>query len=135
MLYTEKTSNGKIKAVWVVNGDGWVGGEKIYEREDGRLMRQSFSLREKEIIRWFDSEFATQDEKDCWNKRETFSKVFRLEKSGKGYIGGHNTANRMGWETTYPNTPNDAIIWWDDTEMGSFTGYYPGIVCLKMVSE
>lgn len=49
---------------------------------------------------------------------------------GRGYSGGHRTADRLGWETTYPYPPDGTLIWWDDTFEGAFTGFYPRIKAL-----
>ena len=56
--------------------------------------------------------------------------------SGRGYTGGHNTASRLGWDTSYPDVPEGAVAYWDDTEEGRFTGYDPAImVVLPFHSE
>ena len=46
---------------------------------------------------------------------------------GRGYEGGHNTAARLGWVTTYPTLSPEAVAWWDYTHHGLDTGYYPAI--------
>ena len=48
--------------------------------------------------------------------------------SGRGYRGGHDVADRLGWPTSYPKPPSRTIAWWDDTEEGQYTYYDPAIV-------
>ena len=52
---------------------------------------------------------------------------YRMRIEGRGYSGGHNTADRLGWETSKPQPPCQAIAWWDETREGTWTGYYPAI--------
>lgn len=56
---------------------------------------------------------------------------------GRGYGGGHNTADRLGWEISYPRKPENAWrgLWWDSTTAGQWTGYYPSVTYVAGVDE
>ena len=49
---------------------------------------------------------------------------------GKGYDGGHNTAIRLGWETSYPIIPKGTLAYWDVTLEGTWQGCHPAYECV-----
>jgi hypothetical protein len=59
--------------------------------------------------------------------------VEKVEIKGHGYDGGHNTAARLGWSVSFPEVPDDFLLWWDSTTEGRHTGFHPAITGVRPV--
>lgn len=60
-----------------------------------------------------------------WNFADTVLRLRTVREDGKGYSGGHNTAERLGWQTYHPAGKKDAFFVRELADEGRFTGYHP----------
>lgn len=94
------------------------------EHGNSSLKTSSFEIREDKSLAFnFVSRIA--DERVVWLARKQGKPVKRVVTSGRGFCGGHNTAERLGWATCHFPPERAARLWWEVAEEGRFTGYQP----------
>jgi hypothetical protein len=95
--------------------------------EEGGQTARPFNIHGAEIVRW-----GKPHQMGVYFEPPTSvpQPVRRVRVPGRGYGGGHNTAARLGWFVSYPPPEKEALLWWDDTRQGTWTGYWPATVSL-----
>lgn len=100
--------------------------EGILIRPDGNVRSFAVSKFTREIYwKW---EGGPSDLSQKWKEIIEANEAVQaktVSTKGRGYSGGHNTAARMGWGTYAPKGQGGAVLWWDTTTQGTWTGYYP----------
>ncbi len=127
------------KDVWVLFGDKL--GVKLWMRGD-KLAAQAFYYKDckgRQICSWGNTLVVpggeilvghrfTQSE-ELWALYKegltTGVPVRRVIDKGRWYLGGHNTAARLDWPISTPPPREESVLWWDSTESGRDTGYFP----------
>jgi hypothetical protein len=132
-FYSVVNEENEIQYVVAINEQSDRPFKKIFKYNDYLLCRTAVIRDDLEVVNWWKQWDAESPEKAIWEERETYDRLLLVRANGRGYSGGHNTADRLGWSVSYPSPKRTAVLWWDSSHQGTWTGNYPQTTSLVPV--